>query len=418
MRLFNSLGQTTYPFTPRPGQPVTVYVCGITPYDTTHLGHAFLYITFDVLIRHMEAKGWPVVYVQNVTDIDDDILRKSREVGEDWIALGNRWTRRFLDDLRALNVRPPDEYVRATDEIAMILEINQKLIQDGMAYVRGGNIYFRVSRDPDYGKLSGYTQAEMIPILAERGGNPNDANKEHPLDFILWQTQAPDEPAWDSPWGPGRPGWHIECSAMSLRHLGAPLDIHGGGGDLLYPHHESEIAQSEHFTGHEPFSRFWVHCAMLRYQGEKMSKSLGNMVFARDLLREVSADAVRLALLSHHYRESWEYTDADLKQATALAARLRQASHDGGGTSHRSLSSVHSATTEDFEQQFFAALDNDLDTPKAIDVLDRLASEVQSMHDSAETLRRLAAVLGLRLDAPGPEPRALEGWAKHLARFE
>ncbi len=418
MRLYNTLGQRLEPFAPRPNQPVTVYVCGITPYDTTHLGHAFLYISFDVLLRHLEAKGWPVRYVQNVTDIDDDILRKSREVGEDWIALGNRWTRQFIDDLLALNVRPPDEYVRATSEIDTIVQINARLIEAGFAYVSQGNVYFRVGRDTDYGKLSGLTPQEMIPISAERGADPNDPRKEGSLDFILWQAQAPGEPAWDSPWGPGRPGWHIECSAMSLRHLGEPIDIHGGGGDLVFPHHESEIAQSEHFTGHEPFARFWVHAAMLHFEGEKMSKSLGNMVFARDLLKTYSADAVRLALLAHNYRESWEYHDDDIRRAAALAERLRQASHDGGGSSHRSLSSVHRPATEDFVARFNAALDNDLDTPGAIAVLDELASEVQSHRDSAETLRRLAGVLGLRLDAPGPEPRVVEGWRAHRRQFE
>ncbi len=417
MRLYNTLGQTVQDFAPRPNAPVTVYVCGITPYDTTHLGHAFLYVTFDVLIRHLEAKGWPVRYVQNVTDIDDDILRKSREVGEDWIALGNRWTRRFIDDLLALNVRPPDVYARATDEIRTIIDINSRLIDEGYAYAGGGNVYFRVSRDPDYGKLSQLTQAEMLPISAERGANPNDPNKEGPLDFILWQAQAPGEPAWDSPWGPGRPGWHIECSALSLHHLGAPLDIHGGGGDLVYPHHESEIAQSEHYTGGE-FARFWVHCAMLRYQGEKMSKSLGNMVFARDLLKTVSPDAVRLALLSHHYRDSWEYTDADLQRAVALAERLRLAGHAGGGSAGRSLSSVHTVGVHDYVTRFSAALDNDLDTPTALQVLDELASEVQSSRSSSEAIHQLAGVLGLRLDAPGPEPRVVAGWTAHRQRFE
>jgi L-cysteine:1D-myo-inositol 2-amino-2-deoxy-alpha-D-glucopyranoside ligase len=418
MRLYNTLGRQVEDFSPRPGQPVMVYVCGITPYDTTHLGHAFLYISFDVLIRHMEAKGWPVRYVQNVTDIDDDILRKSREVGEDWIALGNRWTRQFLGDLMQLNVRPPDIYARATDEIETIVTMNTALIAQGYAYERGGNVYFRVSRDPDYGKLSGMTHAEMLPISAERGANPDDPNKENPLDFILWQAQAPGEPAWASPWGPGRPGWHIECSAMSLRHLGEQVDIHGGGGDLVYPHHESEIAQSECYLGHEPFARVWMHAGMLRYEGEKMSKSLGNMVFARDLLKKVSADAIRLALLSHHYRESWEYTDSDLRYAVALADRLRQASHDGGGSAYRSLSTVHSPATADFVSRFNAALDNDLDTPTAIQVLDALASEVQASRDEADTLRNLAAVLGLRLDAPGPNPDVVDGWTTHLRRFQ
>ncbi|MCW5849706.1 MAG: cysteine--tRNA ligase [Anaerolineae bacterium] len=417
MRLYNTLGQTVQDFAPRPNAPVSVYVCGITPYDTTHLGHAFLYVTFDVLIRHMEAKGWPVRYVQNVTDIDDDILRKSREVGEDWISLGNRWTRRFIDDLQALNVRPPEAYARATDEIGKIIEINSRLIDEGYAYERGGNVYFRVGRDADYGKLSQLTHAEMLPISAERGANPDDPNKENPLDFILWQAQAPGEPAWDSPWGAGRPGWHIECSAMSLRHLGQTVDIHGGGGDLIYPHHESEIAQSEAFTGREPFARFWFHAAMLRYHGEKMSKSLGNMVFARDLLKDHSADALRLALLNHHYRESWEFHDDDMQWAAALAERLRLASHLGGGTARRSLSTVHTPPTDAHVAAFKAALDDDLDTPHAIAILNAMATDVLNTHGEADELRSLAGILGLRLDDPGQSPRVTDGWQAILARF-
>ena len=417
MRLYNTLSERAETFAPRPHQPIGLYVCGITPYDTTHLGHAFLYVSVDVLIRHLEAKGWPVRYVQNVTDIDDDILRKAGETGEDWIELGNRWTRQFATDLMLLNVRPPDAYVRATDEIAAIVEMVAALVDRGMAYTSGGNVYFRVARDPEYGKLSRLGPDEMLPISAERGANPDDPNKENTLDFILWQAQAPGEPAWDSPWGAGRPGWHIECSAMSLRHLGQTVDIHGGGGDLIYPHHESEIAQSEAFTGREPFARFWFHAAMLRYHGEKMSKSLGNMVFARDLLKDHSADALRLALLNHHYRESWEFHDDDMQWAAALAERLRLASHLGGGTARRSLSTVHTPPTDAHVAAFKAALDDDLDTPHAIAILNAMATDVLNTHGEADELRSLAGILGLRLDDPGQSPRVTDGWQAILARF-
>ncbi len=410
MQLYNTLGNQTQRFAPRPGRPVGVYVCGITPYDTTHLGHAFLYVSFDVLIRHLESKHWPVRYIQNVTDIDDDILRKAGETGENWRALGNAWTRRFIDDQTALNIRPPDAYPRATEEIDTIRGMTAMLLEKGLAYVRDGNVYFRVGRDSDYGKLSCLTASEMIPISAERGANPTDPRKENPLDFILWQAQAPGEPAWDSPWGPGRPGWHIECSAMSLHHLGHIVDIHGGGSDLIYPHHESEIAQSEGYSGEGPFARFWVHAGMLRYEGEKMSKSLGNMVFVRDLLKTYPADAIRLALLVHRYREAWEYHDADLDRATALSARLNAAVQTIAPT-------LVGARDADAVAHFTAALDDDLDTPTAIQVLEALIGDVETGRASSDTLRQLGGTLGLSFGAP-PEPRVVEGWNTLRRRFE
>jgi L-cysteine:1D-myo-inositol 2-amino-2-deoxy-alpha-D-glucopyranoside ligase len=240
MKLYNALSQQVEPFEPI-GDAVTVYVCGITPYDTTHLGHAFTYASFDILIRALEQQGYPVRYVQNVTDIDDDILRKGKEVGEDWDSLGNRWTAHFIKDMINLNIRPPEVYPRATDVIDGIINTVQELLDAGVAYESNGNVYFHIDSWADYGKLCRMDRAEMLTIANERGNNPDDPHKKNPMDFVLWQAQAPGEPAWDSPWGPGRPGWHIECSTMSSQFLGKTIDIHGGGADLLFPHHESEI---------------------------------------------------------------------------------------------------------------------------------------------------------------------------------
>ena len=266
-----------------------MYVCGVTPYDTTHLGHALTYATFDVINRYFRYRGFDVQYIQNVTDIDDDILRKAKEVGEPWDELGARWAKVHQDSLAALNVLPPVEYTCATDHIDKMVEIIESLISSDHAYASGRNVYFRVRSVPHYGELSGFSQDVMKEKLNETGDSTEDPNKEWPLDFVLWLGQKPGEPAWQSPWGPGRPGWHIECSAMAIDHLGPTLDIHGGGADLMYPHHENEIAQSESFTGKRPFSHSWVHNGMLRLGAEKMSKSLGNLVLAQDLLKRFSA---------------------------------------------------------------------------------------------------------------------------------
>ncbi len=290
MQLFNTQSGRIERFTPRDGT-VGLYVCGVTPYDTTHIGHAFTFLTFDILVRVMRHKGWDVTYVQNVTDIDDDILRKAKEVGLTWKQLGDRETARYLKDMRDLNWLEPDHYVRATDHIPEMLEITQALIDKGHAYESGGNVYFSVSSDPEFGKLSHIPRDQMLPIANERGNTPDDPNKRDPLDFVLWQKSVDDEPSWDSPYGPGRPGWHVECSAMASRYLGPSIDIHGGGADLIFPHHECEVAQSENAFGVEPFARTWVHVAMVGYNGEKMSKSLGNLVLVSDALKDYSADA-------------------------------------------------------------------------------------------------------------------------------
>ena len=395
MKLFNTLTQSLEDFIPIEDKKVRIYVCGITPYDTTHLGHAFTYVSFDTLIRYLEFCGYTVNYVQNVTDIDDDILRKSRELGIAWDELGRRETERYLSDMDALNVRRPDVYARATQETPTMIEIIQTLLARGYAYVNEGNVYYSVRRDAEFGMmaraigLSDYDS--MLTIANERGNYPDDPHKKDPLDFVLWQAQAPGEPFWPSPWGPGRPGWHIECSSMSMKYLGQQIDIHGGGADLAFPHHTCEIAQSEHFTGKAPFSRIWMHTGMVHQDGEKMSKSLGNLTLVSDLLKNYSANAIRVTLLNHHYRYPWECFPEDLEVATETVGLIEQVRTLVGSDTAGSDNLLHG--------QFVAAMENDLNTPQALLLL-RQAAETVIVNGNADTgaeILRLAGVLGLRV---------------------
>lgn len=403
LRLFNTLTQRVEPLRPV-GDEVTLYVCGITPYDTTHLGHAFINVIYDTLVRHLRWQGLAVRYVQNVTDIDDDVLRKARELGIAWDELGRRETDRYLTDLHALHVLPPTHYVRATDEIGGMVRFIQTLIEQRHAYVRDGWVYFSVTSDPGFGALAeaaGYHgYAEWLATANERGNFPDDPRKADPLDFVLWQAQQAGEPAWPSPWGPGRPGWHIECSSMSVQYLGPHIDIHGGGADLIFPHHTCEIAQSENATGVHPFVSIWMHCAMVYLDGEKMSKSLGNLILVRNLLREYSPDAIRTMLLSHHYREAWEYTTDNMRESAALVGRLVAAAQPIAAANALALSDVErDEVARQARDAFIAALEDDFNTPAALRVLDGLAN---ATHDGAAaarvaTLMELAEVFGLTL---------------------
>lgn len=417
MQLYNTLSRKLEPFNPQ-REPVTVYVCGITPYDTTHLGHAFTYSTADILVRYLELNEHQVRYVQNVTDIDDDILRKANQVGEDWRSLGDRWTRHFIEDMVALNIRPPDEYPRATDVIQQIIEMVQELLNKGVAYQVGGNVYFDLETWPEYGKLSRIPREEMLPVANERGNKPDDPNKKSPLDFVLWQAQAAGEPAWESPWGPGRPGWHIECSAMSTCLLDKSIDIHMGGEDLIFPHHESEIAQVEPITGEAPFVRYWLHIAMVQHEGEKMSKSLGNLVMIRDLLKEWSADAVRIYMAMHHYRQAWSHNREELARAAQMADKLKSVAQAEPGM-------IGLFDPLPFRVAFAEAMDNDLDTPLALQALEGLANETLSASGQGKdisiaqaVIRSMGGTLGLRLDIASPNSRVNTGWNEHLRRFQ
>lgn len=352
IKLYNSLTKRKEVFVPREKNKVKLYVCGITPYDTTHLGHAFTYIHFDILARYLRFSGYEVIYTQNVTDIDDDILKKALESGKNWQELGNYWTKQYLEDMKKLNVQLPTHFVKATNSIPTMTRIIEKLLNKQYAYKSGGNVYFDISKFEAYGKLSRLSKREMIALSKERGANPNDPNKKNPLDFILWQSSKPKEPVWDALFGKGRPGWHIECSAMNLDCLGEQIDIHGGGKDLIFPHHESEIAQSESFTGVSPFAKLWMHTAMVLYQGDKMSKSLGNIVMISDLLKTYSPNAIRFLLLSHHYRKPWEFDIAELNKAENDIEQIKK------GLNNNAVSSAS-----------IKELSDDLNTPKALKML-------------------------------------------------
>jgi cysteinyl-tRNA synthetase len=409
MNLYNSKTQTIEEFSLREPE-VRLYVCGITPYDTTHVGHAFTYTAYDQLVRYLELKGIRVRYAQNVTDIDDDILKKAKETGEDWRELGNRWTDHYIDDMIALNVRPPDYFPHATDVIAEIIHSVEELINAGVAYVKNGSVYYEVSRYPEFGQLSHLPYSEMLPVANERGNRPDDPNKRNPLDFVLWQAQSPGEPAWESPWGAGRPGWHIECSTMATKYLGKTVDIHGGGLDLCFPHHECEIAQVKPVSGQDPYVRTWMHTAMVGYQGEKMSKSLGNLVMVDSLLATYSPDALRLYLGSHHYRQAWSYDEKDLNKFQELAHALSQAVRveSGKNASFRPTKSVNA---------FRESMENDLGTPGAVQALQELAHGIleagkgqRDVKDAQEMLRKYSLVFGLTLGSGTPDERVVKGW--------
>jgi L-cysteine:1D-myo-inositol 2-amino-2-deoxy-alpha-D-glucopyranoside ligase len=376
LRLYDTARRAVVAF--EPGPVATLYSCGITPYDAAHLGHAQVYLTFDVLQRRLRDLGHEVRCVRNVTDVDDDILRKARELGVHYLDLAAEEMARFDADMGALGILPVYAEPRATSAIPEILSLVDKVLDTGHAYRAGGAVYFDVTTFRDFGRLSGLGEAEMLRLAADNGGNPGDPAKRHPLDFVLWQPSLPDEPAWESRWGPGRPGWHVECSALAIRELGPTIDLHGGGRDLVFPHHECETAQSEAATGH-PFVRHWLHVGLVGLEGTKMSKSLGNLVFVGDLLKEWEAPAVRLALLGHHYRHDWQWSDQDLARAADRLATWRAAPRVSGGDGpDGGLDEVRER------------LDDDLDAPGALEALDELAA-------AGRPVAAGAALLGLSL---------------------
>ena len=336
---------------------VRMYVCGITPYDSTHLGHAATYLTYDLIIRRLEDLGHTVEMVRNVTDVDDSILPKARELGIDFLQLAEQEMERFGQDMDALNMRPAKFEPRATESIDGMLDLIQQLQDGGHTYVSEGTTYFDVTTFASFGKLSHLTEEQMKELAAERGGKPDNPAQRNPLDFVLWQPSADDEPKWDSPFGVGRPGWHIECSAMCMNALGPTIDIHGGGGDLIFPHHECEIAQSE-AVNEASFSRYWVHAGLVAYQGTKMSKSLGNLVFVSDLRTEIDPRAIRLALMAHHYRSDFEWFDDEGPKAQTDLDLLIEACAIAEPLSEGQLM-----------DEVREALDDDLNAPRARELL-------------------------------------------------
>ncbi len=395
MKLYDSLTGEKRDFAPK-GDEVKMYVCGVTPYSSAHVGHAMSYVYFDTLRRYLEFLGYTVKHVQNFTDIDDKIITAADTQKTSPVMLVEEMVEEYLMDMANLNVQPAHVYPRVTDEITKIVEMIEGLIEKGFAYESKGDVYFRVTKFQGYGKLSHRT---LDGMMAGARVEPN-LQKDHAMDFTLWKASKVGEPSWDSPWGKGRPGWHIECSAMALHYLGPHLDIHGGGQDLVFPHHENEIAQTEAFTGEAPFADHWVHNGLLQIDDGKMSKSFGKLVTVREALAKFSSDAMRLFFLNSHYHSPLAYADESVEGQQRAAERLLKALEldtNGNGGSE-------AVDPEPFRQRFITAMDDDLNTPQALAALFDLTREINRGHDenkqiasAQETLRELTGVLGLRL---------------------
>ena len=397
LKLFNSLSKQKEEFSPlTPGQ-VKLYVCGVTTYDYCHIGHARTYVAFDVVVRYLRYLGYKVTYVRNITDVDDKIIVRAAENNEDIGALTERFIGYMHEDFAALNLLEPDIEPRVTTHMDEIIELIDALIAKQHAYVANGDVLFDVSSFQDYGKLS----RQDLEQLQAGARVSVDQGKQDPLDFVLWKSAKEGEPSWSSPWGAGRPGWHIECSAMNGKHLGKHFDIHGGGSDLMFPHHENEVAQSccAHGT---PYVNYWLHSGMVQVNEEKMSKSLGNFFTIREVLAEYDAETVRFFLLSGHYRSQLNYSEAHLQQARASLERLY--------TALRGVDcvDVEAAEREQFDARFKAALNDDFNVPEAMSVLFEVAREINKLHpqDShragqfASLLKEYAAVLGILQQDP------------------
>jgi L-cysteine:1D-myo-inositol 2-amino-2-deoxy-alpha-D-glucopyranoside ligase len=368
MRLYDTARRAIVPF--EPNEHVLMYTCGITPYDATHLGHAATFISYDVLQRRLIDAGYTVKCVRNVTDVDDPLFAKARELGVHYLDLAAGEEARFERDLLALNALPVASAPRASSAIPDIRGFIGMVLDRGYAYEAGGGVYFDVSRFEGFGSLSNYSESEMIDLARQRGGHVDDPNKRNPLDFVLWLPSAADEPSWETMWGPGRPGWHIECSALALRELGTTIDLHGGGTDLIFPHHECERAQSEAATG-EPFVKHWMHTCLVSKDGQKMSKSLGNLVFVDKLRTEWDPMVIRLGLIEHHYRTEWEWDDELMPRNAERLQRWRDAA-DG--------------TASDLLTEVRERLDDDLDSPGAVAAIDAAATRGTSTRAAAELL--------------------------------
>ncbi|GDX19278.1 L-cysteine:1D-myo-inositol 2-amino-2-deoxy-alpha-D-glucopyranoside ligase [Actinomycetes bacterium] len=372
MKLYDTAKQAVIEFAPNP--TVLMYTCGITPYDATHLGHAFTFISYDVLQRRLIDMGHVVKCVRNVTDVDDPLFAKARELGVHYLDLAAGEEARFESDMTALNALPVHSTPRASSAIPDIRGFIGMVIDRGFAYESGGSVYFDVEKFPQFGSVSHYSRETMIALARKRGGNVDDPHKRNPLDFVLWHPSASDEPSWDTMWGAGRPGWHIECSALALRELGTTIDLHGGGSDLIFPHHECERAQSEAATG-QPFVKHWMHVAMVSMNGHKMSKSRGNLVFVDKLRTQHDPMAIRLGLIEHHYRTEWEWDDGLMVRNEARLSKWKSAAQVGN--SHGDIGLL---------TEVRSSLDDDLDTPTAVALIDAAASKGIAVGDSARLL--------------------------------
>lgn len=398
MKLFNTLTQSLEEFRPLNNKKVTIYVCGITPYDTTHLGHAFTYISFDVLIRYLKYLGFEVSYTQNVTDINDrdkDILQRAKEQNTTWQNLAQFWTEKFLKDMKDLNWTFPTHYLKASENIPFMLNLIQKLIDKNLGYIVNGSVYLDISKDNDFGKLSKLSKEKMLKISKDFEEDLDNPDKKNPLDITLWRASTPNQPShipsFDSPYGRGRPGWHLECSAMSMEYLGDQIDIHGGGKDLIFPHHEAEVAQSEGATGKTPFAKYWMHTGTVFLKGGKMSKSKGNLVMVSDLLKKYSPNAIRWLLLSHHWQEDWEFAEKDLEKSQKNVELIESLCVNPALPAGRLPGCNVDYETKEFER----LMNNSLDTPKTLELIYNPAQKENQ--DSKQTALKIYQILGFKI---------------------
>jgi cysteinyl-tRNA synthetase len=413
LRVYNTLSAQKEDFKPFSEDSVSMYVCGPTVYDSSHIGHAMSAVVFDVIRRYLEFKGYKVKYAMNFTDVDDKIINRANAENIEWQGLTEKYIKEYLDGIQALNIKLATLYPRATQEIGHIISAIQDLIEKGAAYpTEGGDVNFRVMKAEDYGALKHQSLDEL------RAGEriEIDLRKENPLDFALWKAAKPGEPSWDSPWGPGRPGWHIECSAMVLEHLGEQIDIHGGGTDLIFPHHSNEIAQSESLTGKRPFVKYWMHNGLLQFGGDKMSKSLKNFVTMQEILQKGDPDTLRMLVLNGVYRNPLTYTEESFEAAARGLQRLKSVfdpSQQWGDPSvkggNAEADSALQKEVESARPAFSEAMDDDFNTAQALAVLFGLVTAINkgrdagaspaALHIARETLAELGDVLGLRLKA-------------------
>jgi cysteinyl-tRNA synthetase len=412
MKITDTLSGQKKEFKPL-GDTVTMYVCGINPYSDSHIGHGLCFTFFDVVRRYLEFRGYKVKHVENITDVEDNIINHANRLGITVKELTEKYTARHFEDMDALNNLRPHLTPKATETIPEIIAMTQGLIDKGYGYAVGGNVYFSVRKVSDYGKLS---KRSLEQMMAGARVETSEA-KEDPMDFVLWKESKPGEPAWDSPWGKGRPGWHIECSAMSLKFLGDQIDIHGGGQDLVFPHHENEIVQSENFTGKKPFVQYWMHNGLLRMGEDKMSKSLGNLITIREALKKYSADAIRIFILSSYYRSPLTYTEETLEAAQGGAERLlRVVSRNDVAEGKGEL-----LDARPYYDRFIEAMDDDFNTPQAIAILFDLARDINKAEENnidaskaREMLKELGGVLGLTFKEPKEEPINIQDLANLL----
>lgn len=399
IRVYNTLSKQKEEFAPSESGKVKMYVCGVTPYNHPHIGNARPFITWDVIKRYLQKRGYEVVHVQNFTDVDDKIINAANAEKVTWDVIADRYIASYFEVMDALNIKRADVYPRVSEHMGDIINMVGELVDKGYAYVVDGDVYYAVEKFDEYGKLSGRNLEDM-----KAGARIDiDERKRHPMDFALWKSAKPGEPAWESPWGPGRPGWHIECSAMSLKYLGNSFDFHGGGSDLIFPHHENEIAQSEAFTGTAPFVKYWLHNGFITVNEEKMSKSLGNFFLVKDILDHYPPEVLRFFVISTHYRSPLDFSDERLNEAgrslerlKTAAENIRQLDKNSSGGENNTTADDLLATARQAQEKFYSAMDDDFNTALALSEMFGLAREINIYYSAVTTGKTQCDAGGLK----------------------